>query len=146
MRNRTMLVCSLVSVAVVASACSSQSLEATTESTGTTTVTKATLDLAAEDFDDETGEPTFEVLAVENTFRPEFVEISAGTAVTFRNGGRSDHNVIPTIDDQFAAIEAANFAPGDERTITFAEPGDYPYYCSLHGTTTKGMVGAIRVI
>ena len=29
---------------------------------------------------------------------------------------------------------------------TLTEPGDYAYYCSLHGTATKGMTGAIRVL
>jgi plastocyanin len=26
------------------------------------------------------------------------------------------------------------------------EPGDYAYYCSLHGTPTAGMIGGLRVV
>ena len=65
--------------------------------------------------------------------------------MTFRNDGRNDHNVIPIDPTSFAAIEADQFEPGTEKAITFPKPGDYPYYCSLHGTKTKGMIGAIRV-
>ncbi len=28
----------------------------------------------------------------------------------------------------------------------FDEPGEYAYYCTLHGTETAGMVGTIRVV
>ena len=28
---------------------------------------------------------------------------------------------------------------------TFSEPGVYHYYCSIHGTTTAGMVGSVTV-
>jgi plastocyanin len=49
-------------------------------------------------------------------------------------------------DGAFEPIEIADLQPGDASSITFDEPGEYPYYCSLHGTTTKGMVGAIRVL
>ena len=30
--------------------------------------------------------------------------------------------------------------------MVFDEPGEYPYYCTLHGTETAGMVGTIRVV
>jgi plastocyanin len=29
--------------------------------------------------------------------------------------------------------------------VQFDDAGDYPYYCSLHGTPTAGMDGRIRV-
>ena len=139
MRNRTTLVISSLTAAALLAGCSSQSLT----STGTTV--PAGPDLSSVTFEDETGSATVAVDAVDNTFKAEYVEVSAGTAVTFRNDGRNDHNVIPTTTDGFAAIQADQFEPGTEQTVTFTDPGDYPYYCSLHGTTTKGMVGAIRV-
>ena len=46
----------------------------------------------------------------------------------------------------FAEIPAEDFQPKDEDAITFTVPGDYAYYCSLHGTPDKGMIGAIRVL
>ena len=45
-----------------------------------------------------------------------------------------------------------DFQPGSEVKATFGKlstfnaPGYYRYYCSLHGSPTKGMVGAIRVV
>jgi plastocyanin len=27
----------------------------------------------------------------------------------------------------------------------FTEPGEYPYYCTAHGTKTRGMIGKIVV-
>ena len=50
------------------------------------------------------------------------------------------------VSGAFNEISPDDFQPGDEGTITFTVPGDYPYYCSLHGTPTKGMIGAVRVI
>ncbi len=140
MRNRTPLAFSLLATTALVAGCGSQSLSSSTESTA-----RAGPDLSAVTFEDQTGKAAVQVDAVDNTFKAEYLEISPGTAVTFRNDGRNDHNVIPTTTDSFAAIQADQFEPGAEQTVTFSDPGDYPYYCSLHGTTTKGMVGAIRV-
>jgi len=103
------------------------------------------VDLSGVEFQDLTGEDAVVVEGVDNSFRPAYIEVKAGTEVTFRNGGRANHNVLPAKTGDFKGIETTAFTPGDEATITFDEPGDRPYYCSLHGTKTKGMIGAIRV-
>ena len=103
-------------------------------------------DLSKEEFADLTGESTVGVQARDNSFVKPYIEISAGTKVDFTNKGRNQHNVIPTTDGAFAEIPADAFQPKDEGSVTFTVPGDYAYYCSLHGTTTKGMIGAIRVL
>ncbi len=144
MRSRTLLVSSLLAASVSMLGCSSSTLsDSSPSSTGT--APGALPDLTKVDFVDQTASTAVQIDAVDNSFKPEYVQISAGTAVTFRNDGRNDHNVIASEDGGFATIDAADFAPGTEKAITFAEPGDYPYYCSLHGTKTKGMIGAIRV-
>jgi plastocyanin len=84
------------------------------------------------------------VVVLDNTFRPDRIEVAAGTEVVWDNRGRNDHNVLPVEGDAWGA-EAAVFAPGDTYRHRFVEPGTIPYYCSLHGTTTKGMVGTIVV-
>ena len=139
MPNRTLLVSSLLAATTLLAGCGSQSLSSSSD-----TSAPSGPDLASVTFEDRTGVTEVEVDAIDNAFKPEYVEIKAGTTVTFRNDGRNDHNVIAT-DGNFAAIQADQFEPGTEQTVTFAEPGDYPYYCSLHGTKTKGMIGAIRV-
>ena len=103
-------------------------------------------DLSDKEFDDLTGEDAVEVQARDNNFVAPYIEISAGTEVTFTNRGRNQHNVLPVQDGAFKALETEDFQPGTSDTVSFSEPGVYPYYCSLHGTTTKGMVGAIRVL
>lgn len=104
------------------------------------------VDLSRAEFEDQTDTDEPEVDALDNVFKGKFVEVRAGADVTFRNDGRTAHNVLPVDESRFAAVEVAEFEPGAQATITFDEPGDYAYYCSLHGTTTKGMVGAVRVV
>lgn len=108
--------------------------------------TSGGVDLSGATFEDLTGEASPKVDAVDNVFKAQYIEVKAGAAVTFRNDGRNSHNVIPVDETQFGAIPTDEFEPGAEDTITFAKPGDYAYYCSLHGTTTRGMTGAVRVV
>ena len=84
------------------------------------------------------------VQVLDNTFRAQEIEVAAGTEVVWDNGGRNDHNVLPVEGDAWG-VEAADFEPGATYRHRFTEPGTYAYYCSLHGTTTKGMVGSIVV-
>lgn len=85
-----------------------------------------------------------EVGVLDNTFRPERIEVAAGTEVVWENGGRNDHNILPVEGDAWG-VEASMFAPDDTYRHRFTDPGTIAYYCSLHGTTTKGMVGTIVV-
>ncbi|MCU1499904.1 MAG: putative blue copper protein [Acidimicrobiales bacterium] len=103
-------------------------------------------DLSTAAFVDLTGASAPQVDALDNVFKAKFVEVVAGTDITFRNDGHNTHNLLPVVDGAFAPVEAGAFEPGASATVTFDQPGDYAYYCSLHGTTTKGMVGAVRVL
>jgi plastocyanin len=84
------------------------------------------------------------VSSIDNTFRPETLEVAAGTEVRWTNDGRNEHNVLPVEGDEWG-VAVESFEPGDEYVHRFTEPGTYAYYCSLHGTTTQGMVGTIEV-
>ena len=138
-----MLVVAVV-VAGLLGACGSD--EGSDGSGATTTEAAKTVDLADADFEDLTAEAAPEVDAVDNLFKPPYITVKAGTTVTFRNDGRNSHNVYPATEGAFEPLDTESFEPGTESTITFDEAGDYAYYCTLHGTTTKGMVGAIRVV
>lgn len=89
------------------------------------------------------------VSAIDNTFRPEQVEVQAGTEVVFTNNGRNDHDIIPADqrpgDDLAWGAEADDFVPRDTYRVVFERPGTYDYYCSIHGTSTAGMIGTITV-
>ncbi len=98
------------------------------------------------DVKDETGQTEVTVDARDNIFKPVYIEVSKGTTVRFVNEGRNRHDVVPVEEGQFAEIEPDAFEPDDEGTITFDEAGDYPYYCTLHGTPTTGMIGGVRVV
>lgn len=104
------------------------------------------VDLSDVTFEVRTDETNVQVDAIDNSFVPAYVEVRRGTTVTFENDGRNPHNVLPAEEGAFEPIEQDVFQPGDVGSITFDEAGDFPYYCSLHGTTTRGMVGAIRVV
>jgi len=100
------------------------------------------------------GEETFpangetaDVLAIDNNFLPQPLEIVAGTEVVFTNNGRNPHNVLPEGDPKattWGALEA-DFLPEDTYSYVFDTPGTYVYYCSIHGTATAGMFGTIVV-
>ena len=89
---------------------------------------------------------TVDVVARDNVFEPEDIQVAAGTKVRFVNDGRNDHNVIP-VDSSRAAVrvDTQYFAPGDEATRHLTHPGVYAYYCTIHGTATAGMTGTITV-
>ncbi len=84
------------------------------------------------------------VQALDNTFRPENVEVPAGTTVVWQNVGRNAHDVAPAEGDAYG-VGKARFVPGDSYSHRFTEPGTYAYYCTLHGTPEAGMVGTISV-
>ena len=103
-------------------------------------------DLSGVTFEDATALAVVEIDVRDNTFDAQHLEVSAGTTITFTNVGRTEHNVYPAEDGAFTPIDATDLEPGEARMLTLEEPGVVPYYCTLHGTTTKGMVGAIRVV
>lgn len=100
---------------------------------------------------DETGSTEVAVAARDNVFEPETVTVDAGTTVTWTNEGRNDHNIADASEAYTDAtatpfeVEAVAFTPGDQYTATLDEPGNYAYYCTLHGTPTGGMIGTIIV-
>lgn len=96
---------------------------------------------------DWTGQRAVDIDIQDNAFDQRVVVITAGTEITWTNQGRNEHNVRPAIEDAFESISAAALAEkGDSASLVFPEPGDYPYFCSLHGTATNGQTGRIIVV
>ena len=87
-----------------------------------------------------------EVRSLDNSFIPPDIEIEAGTAVNWINGGRNDHDVLPVDETLDWGVDRDTFVPGTEYTHLFDTPGDYPYYCSIHGTKDVGMIGSVVVV
>jgi plastocyanin len=92
------------------------------------------------------GDPA-EVRAIDNSFDPVGARVPAGTTVRWTNAGRQDHDVVPVGDPTAAewGADVEHFHPGDTYEHTFTEPGTYNYYCTIHGTEAKGMVGVVVV-
>jgi plastocyanin len=91
----------------------------------------------------EAGEDAI-VEVLDNTFRPEAISVASNTEVVWTNKGRNDHDIAP-VDGEDWGIAADRFGPDAAYSYRFTEPGRYTYYCTLHGTKTRGMIGAVVV-
>jgi len=92
------------------------------------------------------GETT-KVLALDNNFIPQKIEVKAGTEVVWENNGRNPHNVVPADDPKattWGVLETA-FQPKATYARVFDRPGTYVYYCTIHGTPKAAMFGTITV-
>ena len=105
---------------------------------------------AGQKFDDETGNAHVVVKAAvkpdTNTSQPQFITAEKAPTVPSQNDGRNRHDVVPDKDGAFPEIPTDQFDPGYTGQVTFNKPGVYGYYCSLHGTPTKGMYGVVKVV
>jgi plastocyanin len=102
-------------------------------------------EVAESEYEDMTGQDAVEIDVRDNSFGPQYVTVSPGTEITFTNNGRNPHNALPVEEGAFDDVPVDELQPDDQAARTFDEAGDYPYYCSLHGTQSRGMVGRIRV-
>ena len=91
-----------------------------------------------------TASGTVAVDAYDNMFRPAEITIARGTDVVWTNKGRSRHDVDP-VDGDAWGVTPDEFGPHATYVHRFTEPGTYEYYCTLHGTETKGMIGSVTV-
>ena len=95
---------------------------------------------------DPVDEPTGEVVdvqAIDNTFSEDRIVVAPGTTVRWTNAGHNDHDVL-SIGGGFG-VEKQSFRPGQTYSYVFDTPGEYPYYCELHGLPDVGMIGVVVV-
>jgi len=114
-----------------------------------------------------TVEPTgveVRVIAIDNLFRPEVIEVNVGDDVVWENRGMNEHDIVSVVGPAAVAgasgglqwsrttadgvewgVSANGFQPGATFRVRFAEPGEYRYYCSVHGNERIGMPGIVRV-
>jgi plastocyanin len=79
-----------------------------------------------------------------NTFSPDPVTITQGDTVTWTNVGGGLHNV-HFDDDSFIEPNAPSTTAWTV-SRAFAQPGNYPYYCEIHGGKGGlGMSGTVTV-
>lgn len=126
-------------------ACGADDGESTSAETTTTPVSVSTVAAADEEF--PANGVVESVLALDNNYIPQVLEIAAGTEVLWENNGRNVHDVIPA-DDLTATswgVLQAEFEPTDTYSYVFTKPGTYTYFCTIHGTPTAAMFGTIIV-
>ena len=85
-----------------------------------------------------------DVKVLDNTFNDENIKVAPGTKVVWTNDGRQDHDIVPVGDGDWG-VEPGDFEAGAVYEHTFDEPGTYRYYCTLHGSESSGMIGAVVV-
>jgi amicyanin len=70
------------------------------------------------------------------TFGPQQIKVKTGDTVTWIN-----HDDIPhTVRSTTAAFKSNALDTDDKFSFTFAAPGKYDYFCSLHPTMTGSIV------
>jgi len=87
------------------------------------------------------------VQSIDNTFRPDRLEVTPGTEVVWTNMGRTEHDILAF--DGSWAVEPQEFQPGETFSHVFGAAGEVPYYCSIHADADHpkfGMVGTIVVV
>lgn len=95
---------------------------------------------------DMTGRSSVVVRVTDNRFTERVIVVSAGTRVTWVNEGLNSHNVRPTIENSFTAIATEALDNGGSGSVFFRGAGDFPYYCSIHGSPTRGQNGRVIVV
>jgi len=71
------------------------------------------------------------------TFGPASLTVAAGTTVTWTNKDDVPHTVV---SDDKATFKSKALDTGDQFSYTFAKPGKYQYFCSVHPKMTAEVV------
>lgn len=143
-RRVTIAVLSVAALLGVAAGCSGDDGEAVGDAGGTTAA--PVVPQIPEGAVDHQGEAEVVVSATDNRFADQHIVVTTGTAVTWINDGRNDHNVTPDVDGAFAGIPTDTLTPGGTGTVVFDEPGSYAYHCTLHGAPGRAQFGTVVVV
>ena len=71
-------------------------------------------------------------------FKPQTIEIKAGTKVSFTNKDTAKHTATSKPQGQFAS---GDIAKGQTKSVTFKKAGEFKYYCVYHAF----MTGTVKV-
>lgn len=91
------------------------------------------------DSHDVAGPGHARVVTIDGTsFSDPTLTVATGSTVEWQNQSEAEHRIVRDVG---AATVSADLAPGQAESVTFAEPGSYPYRCIRH----DGMTGSIQV-
>jgi plastocyanin len=128
---------------VLTAACGSDSGDGSAGAGGTAT-TGPSLTVPA-DVEDLTGQAEVEIGVVDNDFEPAAFRVDPRTEIVFVNRGENKHNVTPSVEGSFEGLSDDELDVGARASVTIDDAGTYHYYCTLHGTPTRGQNGVIIV-
>jgi amicyanin len=81
---------------------------------------------------------TTEVKIDNFSFGPGTITVAVGTTVTWTNRDDIPHTVVSTNDPK--AFKSKVMDTDEKFSYTFAKPGTYPYFCSVHPKMTGKVV------
>ena len=90
------------------------------------------------------GQARVEIEIRDNVFEARRFRVDPCTEIVFVNRGANPHNVVPAAEGAFPKIEQ-NALTAAPQALVVTAPGDYPFYCSIHGTPTRGQTGYLIV-
>jgi len=96
-------------------------------------------DSAAEPPDPATLPPeaTTAVLIEDFSFLPPHIQVTAGDTVTWTHGSDPEPHTVTADDGSFGSTDLED--EGVTFELTFAEPGEFPYFCEVH-SDMRGLV------
>lgn len=92
---------------------------------------------------DMTNRPEVTISMSEILFKPQHILISAGTKVTWVNDEEVEHYVNTDSHPAHTYYPAQNSSAlkqGARYSVTFTQPGAYPYHCSAHADAMTGNI------
>ncbi len=81
----------------------------------------------------------------DNKYTERAIIVSPGAEITWKNVGLNRHNVVSSTPGAFDDIALEDLDDAGSASRTFSVPGDYAYYCSVHGSITNGQRGWVVV-
>ncbi|MGI8749210.1 MAG: cupredoxin domain-containing protein [Thermoleophilaceae bacterium] len=72
-------------------------------------------------------------------YKPQMIEVKAGTKVSFTNEDTAEHTA--TSKPQ-GAFDSGDISKGQTKPVTFKKAGDFKYYCVYHAF----MTGTVKVV
>jgi plastocyanin len=82
-------------------------------------------------------------------FTPTRIEVPAGGVVTWRHDDVATHTVTSGRVEQAGGaatakpdgtFDSGNISKGQKFEFTFAEPGEFPFFCAVHPATMTGVI------
>ena len=82
-------------------------------------------------------------------FTPTRIEVPAGGTVTWKQDDVATHTVTSGQVEQAGGtatatpdgtFDSGNISKGQDFKYTFAEPGEFPFYCAVHPATMTGVI------